>query len=50
MTMHLEQMRRDGKALYMLNYTLWLLRYGYTAHPYEIEARAAEATQKEPHA
>lgn len=41
--MHLEQMRRDGKARFMLRYTWWLLRYGYQDNPYEVEARAAEA-------
>jgi hypothetical protein len=39
---HLEQMQRDGKVLYALKYTWWMLRYGYKMNPYEIEARAAE--------
>ena len=39
---HLEQMRRDGKVLYTIKYTWWMLRYGYKMNPYEVEARAAE--------
>jgi len=39
---HLEQMQRDGKLVYMIKYTYWLVRYGYLANPYEIEARQAE--------
>lgn len=39
---HLEQMRRDGKLVYLIKYTYWLLRHGYRNNPYEIEARAAE--------
>ena len=39
---HLEQMQRDGKLVYLIKYTYWLIRYGYLANPYEIEARAAE--------
>jgi hypothetical protein len=39
---HLEQMQRDGKLVYLIKYSYWLLRYGYKNNPYEIEARAAE--------
>jgi len=39
---HLAQMRRDGKLIYLIKYSYWLLRYGYRNNPYEIEARAAE--------
>ena len=39
---HLEQMQRDGKLVYLIKYTYWLIRYGYLANPYEIEARQAE--------
>ena len=39
---HLEQMQRDGKLVYLIKYTWWLLRYGYKMNPYEVEARAAE--------
>ncbi len=39
---HLAQMHRDGKLVFMLKYSYWLLRYGYKLHPYEIEARKAE--------
>lgn len=39
---HLMQMRRDGWLVFHVK-TLWyLVRYGYTNSPYEIEARAAE--------
>jgi hypothetical protein len=39
---HLEQMQRDGKLVYLIKYSFWLLRYGYKMNPYEVEARAAE--------
>ena len=39
---HLEQMRRDGKLVYLIKYSYWTLRYGYKMNPYEVEARAAE--------
>jgi len=39
---HLEQMQRDGKLIYLIKYTYWLLRYGYWDNPYEVEARSAE--------
>jgi hypothetical protein len=38
---HLEQMQRDGKVVYAIKYSYWLLRYGYRNNPYEVEARAA---------
>ncbi len=41
-SMHLEQMRRDGKFVFMLKYMYWFVRHGYTNNPYEIEARKAE--------
>jgi hypothetical protein len=41
---HLEQMQRDGKLVYLIKYSFWLLRYGYKMNPYEVEARAAEQT------
>jgi len=41
--MHVEQMRRDGLLWFGLRYLWWLLRYGYRRHPYEVEARQAEA-------
>jgi len=40
--MHLDQMARDGKLVFMVKYTYMLIRFGYRNHPYEIEARAAE--------
>lgn len=39
---HIEQMERDGKFVYMVKYIYWMLRYGYLANPYEIEARDAQ--------
>lgn len=39
---HLHQMARDGKIVFMLRYTWWLVRYGYWNNPYEIEARKNE--------
>jgi hypothetical protein len=35
-------MQRDGKLIYLIKYTYWLLRFGYWNNPYEVEARAAE--------
>ncbi len=43
---HLEQIQRDGRLAFAVQYLWWLARYGYQANPYEIEARAAEAGQK----
>lgn len=40
--MHLEQMERDGRVLFMVRYVWWLIRYGYQNNPYEVEARAAQ--------
>lgn len=40
---HLEQIERDGRALFSIKYLWWLCRYGYYMNPYEIEARAAES-------
>lgn len=39
---HLEQMRRDGKFIYMMKYMWWLIRCGYLNNPYEVEARQAQ--------
>lgn len=39
---HLEQIRRDGRVLFTVKYLWWLIRYGYYANPYEVQARAAE--------
>ena len=39
---HLEQMQRDGKLVYLIKDTYWLIRYGYHQNPYEVEAREAE--------
>jgi len=39
---HVEQMKRDGVATFMIKYVWWSVRYGYFNNPYEIEAREAE--------
>ncbi len=41
---HLLQMERDGKVKFMLLYMWYMVRYGYQANPYEIEARMNSAT------
>jgi hypothetical protein len=38
---HLEQMRRDGKLVYMVKYLWWWAVKG-SANPYEVEARQAQ--------
>ena len=43
---HLEQIRRDGRIVFSAKYLYRLIRRGYWNHPYEVEARAAEAGQK----
>ena len=43
---HLEQIERDGRIVFSAKYLYWLIRRGYWNHPYEVEARAAEAGQK----
>lgn len=40
---HLEQIERDGRALFSIKYLYWLCRYGYKMCPYEMEAREAES-------
>lgn len=43
---HLEQIRRDGRLVFAVKYLWRLLRHGYLANSYEVEARAAEAGRK----
>jgi hypothetical protein len=43
---HLQQIERDGRLVFALRYSWWLLRYGYRNNPYEVEARAAEDPAK----
>lgn len=38
---HLEQMKRDGKFMFLLKYIGWFLIKGYHNHPYEVEARTS---------
>lgn len=40
---HIEQMRRDGVAVFVARYLWWLVRYGYRDNPYEVEARERAA-------
>jgi hypothetical protein len=35
---HIEQITRDGAARFTIRYLWWLIRHGYAANPYEIEA------------
>jgi hypothetical protein len=37
---HIEQIERDGPVMFSLKYLFWLLRHGYLANPYEVEAYA----------
>jgi len=39
---HVEQIERDGAVLFTARYLWWLIRYGYWANPYEVEAYARE--------
>ena len=43
--MHIKQMERYGKVMFMVKYTYWFIRFGYRNHPLEAEARAAEITR-----
>lgn len=45
---HLEQIERDGRAVFAVKYLYWLWRYGYRGNPCEIEARAAETLWRTP--
>jgi len=39
---HYLQMQREGTVKMMIKYTWFLIRFGYTDNPYEIEARAKQ--------
>ena len=39
---HLEQIRREGRLRFAIGYLWKLVRSGYWANKYEVEARAAE--------
>lgn len=39
---HLDQIERDGRLLFSIQYTWMTVRYGYWNNPYEVEARQAE--------
>lgn len=41
-TKHIEQMDRDGRAVWLVKYFYHWYKYGYSNIPYEIEARKAE--------
>jgi len=36
---HCRQMERDGRAVFLVKYSWWFLRYGYEQNPYEVQAR-----------
>jgi hypothetical protein len=38
----LEQIERDGRLVFSIQYLWWLCRYGYYMNLYEVEARKAE--------
>ena len=40
-TKHIEQIDRDGRIKFLIKYIYWLIKYGYTNNPYEVEARIA---------
>lgn len=40
---HVDQIERYGLLRYWARYVRLLVRYGYAAHPMEVEARAAES-------
>lgn len=39
---HIEQMARDGQALFWIKLVWYLIRYGYEKSPYEVEAYARQ--------
>lgn len=39
---HIEQIDRDGAVRFSVKYLWWLLRYGYSQNPYELEAYARD--------
>lgn len=41
-TVHLNQLDRDGPVWWTIKYAYYLIRYGYRANPYEIEAYQSE--------
>lgn len=40
---HLEQIERDGRIMFAIKYSWWLVKFGYKNCPYEVEARSAES-------
>ncbi len=43
---HIHQMHETGKLKFAFKYAWYLLRYGYTKNPYEIDARKAEHVRR----
>lgn len=43
---HLSQMRRDGKMLFVIKYIWWLLTKGCKNNPYEVEAKTSSEELK----
>ena len=39
---HLNQIEKEGSWKFVFKYLFYLLKYGYTNNPYEVEAREAE--------
>lgn len=39
---HLRQIEKEGSWKFVFKYLFYLLKYGYTNNPYEVEARQAE--------
>lgn len=39
---HLNQIEKEGSWKFVFKYLFYLLKYGYTNNPYEVEARQAE--------
>lgn len=43
---HLRQIKREGSVPFTCRYLWWLVRYGYWANPYEVEAYRVEAAAR----
>lgn len=39
---HFKQIKKDGRIIFCLKYLWYILLYGYTGNPYEIEAKQKE--------
>lgn len=43
---HLRQIQREGSVRFSCRYMWWLVRFGYWANPYEVEAYRIEAAAR----